>query len=64
MEISEFDDPIRGSLAQNEPQDDVSGRGKSSFLMLWTHSSPYASKIFYYRDPPLIRWAPTTAGTC
>ena len=29
MEISEFDHPIRGSLGQKEPQDDVSGSGKS-----------------------------------
>ena len=51
MEISEFDDPIRGSLGQNEPQDDVSGCGKSSILMLWTHSSPYASKFFITANP-------------
>ena len=51
MEISELDDPIRGSLAQNEPQDDVSGCGKSSFLMLWTHSSPYALKILITAPP-------------
>ena len=51
IEISEFDDPIRGTLGQNEPQGDVFGYGESSFLMLWTHSSTYASKIFYNCEP-------------
>ena len=40
MEISEFDHPIRGSLGQKEPQDDVSGGGKPSFL------PPFFSKRF------------------